>query len=305
MGYLFLAAALMVGLTKGYCGKKTSGLVRSYPDTMLLNAVRMLMCIVIGFFFVFIPNGSASPLNIAWKPFLISSLSGLATSIFVVSWIIAVRRGAYMMLEVFLTLGVIVPMLLCYYLYGEPIKTTQWFGLGLLAIATYIMCSYNNTIKAKITLPSFILLVISGLGNGLTQFSQKWFLHECPDIGISVFNFYTYVSSAVVLVACYLTASAKEPLPEGETSRIGSAQTLLKRIFFYVLTMSVCLFLHSFFSTFAGKYLPAARLYPLSQGASLMLSTMMSAICFKERVTAKSVTGLIIAFAALLIINLL
>ena len=69
--------------------------------------------------------------------------------------------------------------------------------------------------------------------------------------------------------------------------------------------MSVCLFMNSFFKTKAATYLTSAQLYPLNQGCGLMLSSVMAALFFKEKLTAKCVIGLITAFAGLLIINLL
>ena len=49
MGYIFVAIALLSGAIKGYCGKKTSGSVSEYRDAMLVNTVRMIFCILIGF----------------------------------------------------------------------------------------------------------------------------------------------------------------------------------------------------------------------------------------------------------------
>ena len=69
--------------------------------------------------------------------------------------------------------------------------------------------------------------------------------------------------------------------------------------------MSVCLFLNSYFKTMAAGILPSAILYPLSQGASLILSSFMSMLFFKEKLTAKCITGIALSFAGLLIINLL
>lgn len=42
------------------------------------------------------------------KTLAITALSGVTTSLFVVFWLISVKRGAYMMLDVFLMMGVIV-----------------------------------------------------------------------------------------------------------------------------------------------------------------------------------------------------
>ena len=76
-------------------------------------------------------------------------------------------------------------------------------------------------------------------------------------------------------------------------------------IFLYILIMSVCLFLYSYFKTLAARYLSSAQLYPLSQSGSLILSTMMSAALFHERLNIKCVVGIALSFVALIVINVL
>ncbi|MBR5742780.1 MAG: hypothetical protein IKX85_03180, partial [Clostridia bacterium] len=60
MGFLYVALALLFGLTKGYCGKKTSGQIGGVSSAVGFNLVRMLICIPIGVVFVLIQTGSAS-----------------------------------------------------------------------------------------------------------------------------------------------------------------------------------------------------------------------------------------------------
>lgn len=298
MGYLFLALALLAGSTKGYCGKKTSGFVREYKDAMFTNFVRMVLCILISFLLLAL-SGRLSLLAVDLNVVLITLLSGVTTSVFVVAWLLAVRRGAYMMLDVFLMLGVIVPLLLSELLFDEKIRLNQWAGLLVLLVAVVIMCSYNNQIKEKMSLKSLGLLVLCGIANGLTDFSQKLYVKTAADSSAAVFNFYTYIFSALVLLVFYLGAKV--------TDKTGSSSEtdVLRRVGGYVAVMSVCLFLNSYFKTMAAGILPSAILYPLSQGASLILSSFMSMLFFKEKLTAKCITGIALSFAGLLIINLL
>lgn len=286
MGYVFLASALVAGSVKGYCGKKTSGFVAEYKDAMLTNFIRMVMCIIIGFLML-VFSSSVSLLAVDVSVLLITLLSGVTTSVFVVAWLICVRRGAYMMLDVFLMLGVMVPLLLSSALFDEKIKLTQWIGLAILFVAVLIMCSYNNQIKEKMSIASIALLVLCGVANGLTDFSQKLFVKTVPNGSAAVFNFYTYVFSAAVLLVFYLLARAK-----GQKGQKGEELAVIKSVGLYVCVMSLCLFLNSYFKTLAAGILPSAILYPLSQGASLILSSFMSAFLFKERLTAKCITAL-------------
>ena len=203
------------------------------------------------------------------------------------------------MLDVFLMLGVLVPIIAGRFVFGETIKLTQWIGIGVLIIAAVIMCSYNNSIKEKMSISALVMLIVCGAANGLTDFSQKLFVKQLSDVPISVFNFYTYVFSAAVLAVFLIIFSVKEKAQGTETV------SGLKRIFGYIAIMSVCLFANSYFKTMAAGYLDSAQLYPLNQGLALMLSSVMSAVFFHERLTLKCIIGLMLSFAGLIIINVL
>lgn len=299
MGYLFLAIALLTGVTKGYCGKKTSGYVTDYKDAILTNIVRMILCIMLGLVMVF-AGGNFRQLRPTPSLIVISALSGIMTSVFVVSWLVAVRKGAYMMLDVFLMLGVLVPLTAGQFLFQEQVSITQGIGIGILFVAVYIMCTYNNTIKEKMTLSSLALLVLCGTANGLTDFSQKLFVKSDSGASAAVFNCYSYIFSAVTLFVCYIVFCKKKQTEEAKEKGFH-----IKSILGYVFIMSVCLFANSYFKTLAAKYLDSAILYPLNQGMSLILSTIMSATLFQERVTVRCIIGIVVAFAGLLMINLL
>lgn len=303
MGYIFCVLALLMGATKGYCGKKTSGTISTFSDTMLFNAVRMLICIPIGLLFVFVYTSSLSGLAIDGKTLLISAVAGVSTSVFVVTWIAAVRTGAYMMVDVFLTLGVVVPVLACRVFFAEAVRWNQIVGILLLVVAAYIMCGYNNAIgKAQITPGSLLLLTVCGVANGITSFSQKWFRYEST-ADVSVYNFYTYVFSAVILLLCWTVVHGKTS--EKANSNGANRKAVIKKLAVYVVIMSLCLFLHSLFSTMAAGYLTSSQLYPLMQGGALVLSMCMCALFFGEKITSRCVLGICVTFAALLCINLL
>ena len=112
MGYLFLLATLISGATKGYCGKKTSGYVSEYKDAMTANVIRMILCIFIGLGMI-VFNGNIKSLHIDNIVLAVSLFSGIANSAFVVLWLIAVKKRAYMMLDVFCMLGILIPLIGC------------------------------------------------------------------------------------------------------------------------------------------------------------------------------------------------
>jgi uncharacterized membrane protein len=171
LGYLYVAAALAAGLTKGWCGKKTSGIIIGMRPTLLFNAVRMLLCIPIGFLFVL---ASDAVQNLITDPliYLIAAVSGISTALFVVTWIGCVRWGAYMMVDVFVTLGIMIPVFLCTLLFDEPLRAAHVIGLALLVFAAYMMCTYNRSLhqdRPRLRVKQLLLLFLCGVSSGFKR----------------------------------------------------------------------------------------------------------------------------------------
>ena len=295
MPYIWLGIGLLAGATKGFCGKKTSGQISGWQDAMLVNILRMVICVVIGLVTV-LAGGQVRALAASPRALAIYALSGITTSVFVVSWMIAVRSSAYVLISVFTMLGTIVPMLLGRFCYGEVIAWNQWVGFGLLMLATWILYSHSSKIKAKLSLKDLVVLLICGVANGLSGFSQKMFQNDVTGSSVSVFNLYTYLISGMCLLAVYLCVRPHQAEKAGKLPKI---------VVLYMPVMAVCLFLNSYAFTMAAGSIPASVLYPLTQGAGLVLSGLMSVLFFKEKLSAKAIIGLSIAFAGLMVTKFL
>lgn len=295
MGYVWLSVSLFLGALKGYCGKKLGNFAADTQSAVFLNLIRMLLCILFCVATVLF-SGGLTAVTAQPAVLLISALSGVSTSFFLVTWLLSVRKSAYMMLDVFLMMGSLVPMILGRFLFSEPVSLRQWLGFALLVVAALIMCSYNNSVKTKLSLSALLLLIVCGLANGVADFSQKLFVKTFPSQPISIFNLYTYLFAAVTLAVIFAVMSRKKKVHfEKEAS---------KASFLYIIIMAAALTAHSYFKTLSAVTLDSARLYPLSQGAALTLSTLMATFFFKEKFTLKAGLGIFLAFVALMIMNL-
>lgn len=292
MGYIFAVFSLFSGLIKGFCGKKISGLVSSIKGTFFMNMLRMLLCVAVGYVIVTAEGSSIAEVNP--HMLFISAVSGISTALFVVSWIFCVRRGAYVMVDVFLMLGGGLTIALCKIFFGEAVSAGQLAGYILLVIASYIMCSYSAKIKGSFSFASFFFLVAGGVCNALADFSQKWFIYTFPDGKASVFNLYTYLFGAIVLLISFVIANKAENKPNDGKS---------VKVFLVICIMAVCLFAYSYFKTLAAKTVPSAFLYPFTSGASIVLSALMAALFFKEKITARCAVGIVIALCAIVVMN--
>lgn len=297
MGYFFLALSLISGTVKGYCGKKTSNYTKEYKSAVFASCIRMLLCMAIGIVCVFV-GGNAKYLMLHADALFISALSGISTAVFVVSWLISVKKSAYMMLDIFLTSGIVIPLVLCNIFFGETVTFIQWAGFAVVMIGVFIMGSYNNGLKEKINAKSLLILILCGASNGIADFSQKLFIRKTQEIPIVVFNFYTYVFSSIVLFVLYFIC-------QNRTQECVQKQKDIYKMYIYIFVMSICLFAYSYFKTSAAVFLDAAKLYPLSQGGALILSSIMSSLLLGEKITVKSFIGTFFAFVGLLAINVL
>ena len=298
MGYLFLCIALLSGCSKGYCGKKTSHFTKGVSDAVLVNLVRMFFCCIIGAFVVFVERGSLD-LSVGYRDLLISVLSGVSLSGFVVFWLVAVKNGAYMTVDISLTVGMLIPVVSSVILWGEAFRPTQIIGFIILLIAVVIMCSYNTQIKGGFSTLALVALVLMGVSNGVADFSQKMFVRLSEGTPVSVFNFYTYVFCTLTLAIVFAI------MPKGDKALFEISRKEKTTLFSYILLMSALMFVNTYFKTLAASRLDAVILYPLNQGGGLMLSCGMSAFIFKEKITRRAAFGIVLAFVSLLIINLL
>jgi len=149
--------------------------------------------------------------------------------------------------------------------------------------------------RSKPSFSSFLLLVVCGAFNGITDFSQKWYIYFQPTGSVGIFNFYTYLFAVLVLFISFIIADKKE-----KTQNDGKSL----KVFLVICIMAMCLFGYSYFKTMAAKFVPAAVLYPLTSGVAIVLSAVMAAIFFKEKITPKCIVGIVFALGAIIIMNL-
>ena len=296
MGYIFLAIALLTNNIKGYCGKQMSRYSAKLNDTLLICFFRMLMCIGTSAIILAVTGGFFG-LEITSKLIGYAAFSGISTAILVAAWLFAANSSGYMMLEVFQMLGVGVTILMSFVFYREEITVRDLIGFCVLVFAAYLM---HAGTKVKPTLKTLAVVILCGLANGMTDFSQKAFIYSGLDTTTAQFQLCSYVFAAATLILLY-TAMTAGKKPEDND---GGAVAILKKTWYFVLIMAVCLYGNSFFKTEAANYLSAAKLYTLSQGGTMAIGTLMSAFLFKEKLTLKSYASIVITFIGLLIINL-
>ena len=302
-GYLLLAVSIAAGTVKGYLGKKTSVYAENETDAVFLNSVRILICALISGVLACVGGNIANIASVEPGTIAVSAMNGASTAVFIVSWLLAVKTGAFMLVNVFLNLGLVVPLVMCSVLYGDKVLPVQWIGVIVLLFAAYLMVGYNVGLNGKMKIRDFVLLFICAFSSGLGEFFVgKAFVELKNNDSNAVFNFYTYLFGFVVLIVVFLFF---RNFGNKEHEKLKTMAIRLKSAYFMVSVMALCLFLNTYFKTEAGRFLSSVQLYPVSIGVSLICSTLVAAVFFKERPNKKCIVGVALNFAALIIINVI
>ena len=292
MGYFSLLIALFSGTAKGFFGKRISGTVATQRQSVLVNSVRMVICVLISLVLL-APEALRGGIYIDGAAWLFGALAGITLSLFLVTWLLAVRRGAFMLISVTQMFGVVITLVCSFFVFQTPVLPRQFIAIAILMLAVWIMGSYSAALKGRLGLGTVALLLLCGVSSGLYDFSLKLFTYY-SESNISTLNLISYAIAAIVLGGVFFLPTREEPF---------EVKGLLRATVFPVLIMSVCLFLNSYFKALANNYLSPAQVYPIYQAGGLIFSAAMSAVFFKEKITPRCVVGLILAFVSILLLK--
>ncbi len=296
MGYVFLGLGVFTALTKGFFGKKISDYARSFMGAINFGGARMLLSAIFGLV-IFIFLGKKLFLPLSALPVVIVGAS--CTAVFVVSWLVLVKNYAYMLTDIFLTVGTAIPLALSFFVFGERVRLSQWIAMVALVVSACLMC-FSKINKKSLSLKAIATLVVCGLTHGGTSFCQKWLSKACVGVSAATYNVCIYALAAALLFGVGLVVKLTTNKKQGE---VYSIPALKGRAGCYTCIVAVSTYLNAYFLTLAANYLLSATLYPLRQGLTLIFSFIMSITLFKQRATFVAVLGVLLCCASLVLMN--
>ena len=316
MVYLIVLLALIFLSIKGFCGKKTSTCIQQTGDAFRFNILRMLLCMLIGIVVVFL-EGAQDSLRIDGGMLAICLLAGICNAMFLVGWILAIRKNSMVTMDVALTLGSILPAVLCAVLFGEPISLTKMLGFAMILLAAGILAGYNKNTKGNPGVGGVILVIVASVGEGLVSFTQQLYKQFYTADGTraganlypkSIYNFYIYVFAALALILCLIVYDvynySKNPTKRWK-DEMKTAMRVLMGPLPYIIVMAISMFAATYFQTVAtGDYgMSSQVLYPLIKGGCLITVNITAMLFFGEKMTKRSVLGSAVALVGVIVMN--
>lgn len=196
----------------------------------------------------------------------------------------SVRRSGVVLSAVFMKLGLLVPMVISVFLFGEIPGPAQLAGFAL-AVAAIILINFERDAAASASVPGLLALLLLG---GSADAMSKIFEELGPGHLSEQFLLYTFCTAFVLCLA--LVGLKKQRLTPWE------------------LLFGVAIGIPNFFSARfllgALETLAAVIVYPTYSVATILLVTLAGTVFFRERLNQRRWAALGLILLALVLLNL-
>lgn len=291
--YIFLIIILLLRVPQNFSRKKTSGLVTNSQSYFLYGTYSYTLAGLIAFVMLLFDGMSGFSLSAVG----ISALGAVSLAVSLFCSIEALKSGVMVLAAMAGSAGLLLPCIAGIFMFNEPMKPMQFIGIALLIFSGWLLIGYSKEQTGSFTPRTLLLLIGSMLSNGSVMLAQKMFSKYLPDTSVSIFSFLTFgligIGMFIGLVPSLLSQSGRAKIA-----------AVPKPVFLYGTISSIILLAINQLATLAGRNVPSAIMFPINDGGATIITAITAAIFFKEKLTVRSVCGLILGIGSLIVINL-
>lgn len=291
--YIFLIIILLLRVPQNFSSKKTSGLVTNSQSYFLYGTYSYTLAGLIAFVMLLFDGMSGFSLPAVG----ISALGAVSLAVSLFCSIEALKSGVMVLAAMASSAGLLLPCIAGIFMFNEPMKPMQFIGIALLIFSGWLLIGYSKEQTGSFTPRTLLLLIGSMLSNGSVMLAQKMFSKYLPDTSVSIFSFLTFgligIGMFIGLIPSLLSQSGRAKIA-----------AVPKPVFLYGTISSIILLAINQLATLAGRNVPSAIMFPINDGGATIITAITAAIFFKEKLTVRSVCGLILGIGSLIVINL-
>lgn len=225
---------------------------------------------------------------------LIAAGSGVFLTIGGVCGIKSLMGGTMVLNSVFSSAGLIVPCVLGVFVFSEKISFIQAVSIILVLVSAVILIGASKKNAGSFRMKTLVYLILSFVSNGMVMFCQKLFGMMLPNGNVAMFSMLTFLIPTAVLSVMRLFISKTN---EREASFLPSGLAVCAAF------QAFAVFIIQQLVTMLTPIMNSAILFTLVNGSAAIITAIVGAIMYKERITFKSAAGIMIGIAALILIN--
>ena len=261
-------------------GKKT---LTTDSDNVLFNAVIFFTAAIL--FCADIPRASV-------QTWIYASIFAVLTVVFQLSYTKALALGNVSLTVMAVNLSMLFPSLVSVIFFDESLTLMRITGIALTVISFTL--TVDLKIKEKLSHSWFIFTAAAALTNGGIGITQKFFgASEFADEKRAFVACSYSIAFLIAFTLCFLMRSQKK------TSSGIKAVT-----FIFAVSVGIILALFQWLNTYAISIMDGSFLFPVYSGGSIILSTLIGILFFKDKLTGKQKISITIGIIAVIIMNL-
>jgi len=296
---LFLAVlciAVQFNINKFYQKRFADGIKNMLFFPFISGVVNLIFFTLLGFiFYGKLPEFSVFSFVMSIALAIVSTLSALVG-------LLIMKYGKMSVYSVFMMLGgMILPYFYGLIFFSETISPARITGLIILICA--LPCSVINPATEKKAAPAkfyYMLCVFIFLLNGTISIISKTHSVNISAVPAANFIFYANIWSTVINGAAYFIFAPRLPYPKKREL----TQKIKSNKFHMILTIAVYAVIGGsgyLFQLIPAKTVPAVVMFPFVTGGSIVLSTLLAGIFFKEKIGKIAIIGIVMSLAGTLL----
>ena len=291
MGALYISIILMCRVVQHICGKNTSNSITGISCFIQYCSYSNILSAILGLLLILVVKNG---FNCNLSTFLISCFSGIMLAASSGFSLAAMKSGTVALTSLFGTAGILVPCIAGIFLFGQPMSWGQWGGIALFFVAAYLLIGSSAKIYSEFSLKTFLFLVGAMLSNGFTMLAQQMFTFYVPNGEVSVFSFLSFgvVGVLLLILACIRTKGEQKV-----------QYKLSPKLLVLGAVSSVVVFIINQLATLSTSLVPPAILFGFINGGSTIIAAIAAAVCFREKLTLRTIFGIAIGVISLIIIK--
>ena len=255
--------------------------------------------VAFSFSLLFIIKDIGRLLEISAFSFILSIFFGLSVAFTQIFQSKALEQGPASTVTLIYACGFLIPIFYGLFFWDESVSVFQWLGIALLLFSlTLCLLKKEKYRKSSSWIP---FAVAAMLGSGTSAIFQK--THQYSDFSSEI-SFYLvfclFFSSVFTGVAYLVTKEEKNAKKEVVDKKRASFKS-----FIIPACLGICVGLLNFLNLILSGNLPSVILFPIYNVGSMLLVILLSAIIYKDKMTALQKVGFFLGIAAILIIGLL
>ena len=248
---------------------------------------------------------------------LYALIAGATLSIGCLCSLYNLTQGTMALNSLFGTAGLLIPTVASIFLYGESLMIWHWGAIAVFMIGAFLLIGGSKNIYGKFSLRNLIFLLLLLTCEGSTMLMQKMFGMNVPNGNVSLFSVLAFGSGVCILLASLgvLTLLYALRRKKYDTTSVSKSDfTMLpikkedarlnKKTYLYAVLLAGAVFIINQLATTSTPLISAVILFAFINGGATIISTIVGALMFREKITAKTATGLILGIGSLILLQL-